>query len=125
LVAEDNSVNQLLVLAQLKSLGYSANAVANGREAVEAVSTVPYDLVLMDCQMPEMDGFTATQAIRKLEQSTGRHITIIALTANAMKEDQERCLQSGMDDYMSKPLRKDTLGKVLDRWLSGEFKAVV
>jgi len=124
LVAEDNSVNQLLVLSQLKSLGYSAIAVANGREAVEAVSSIPYDLVLMDCQMPEMDGFTATQAIRKLEQTTGRHITIIALTANAMKEDQERCLQSGMDDYMSKPLRKDTLAKVLERWLSGEFKAV-
>jgi signal transduction histidine kinase/ActR/RegA family two-component response regulator len=124
LVAEDNSINQLLVLAQLRSLGYTANAVANGREAVDALSSVPYDLILMDCQMPEVDGFEATKIIRKLEKSTGHHITIIALTANAMKEDQEKCLQCGMDDYLSKPLKREALGRAIERWLSGKYKAV-
>jgi len=122
LVAEDNVVNQQLILAQLKSLGYLANAVANGREVVEALSTTPYDLVLMDCQMPVVDGFEATDFIRKKEKLSGDHIVIIALTANAMKEDREKCLQIGMDDYLSKPLRKDLLATVIEKWLPSELR---
>jgi CheY-like chemotaxis protein len=117
LVAEDNSVNQLVVLRLLKTLGYSAHAVTNGREVLEVLGNALYDLVLMDCQMPEMDGYEATRAIRKKEQETGRHIPIVALTAHAMKGDQEKCLESGMDDYLPKPIRKEELGSMIHRWL--------
>ena len=117
LVAEDNSVNQLLVLAQLKGLGYSARAVANGKEVLDALSQSSYDLILMDCQMPEMDGFDATRAIREIEKTTGNHIPIIALTANAMAEDREKCLESGMDDYLAKPTKKIVIAGVLERWI--------
>jgi CheY-like chemotaxis protein len=118
LVVEDNSVNQLLALTMLRKLGYLAHAVANGREAIEALdSASSYDLVLMDCQMPEMDGYETTQAIRKQEQNTGKHIPIVALTANAMKEDEQKCLMSGMDDYVSKPIRKSALAEVIHRWV--------
>lgn len=119
LVAEDNSVNQMLILAQLKGLGFSALAVANGMEVIAALSSASYDCVLMDCQMPEMDGFSATRAIRETEKNTGAHIPIIALTANAMSEDKQRCLESGMDDYITKPTKKDVLLNVLLRWTSG------
>jgi PAS domain S-box-containing protein len=115
LVAEDNSVNQLLVLTLLKNLGYNAHCVGNGLEVLKALNLSTYDLVLMDCQMPEMDGYEATRAIRKQEGS-GPRIPIIALTANALKEDEAKCLQSGMDDYISKPVKKDTLARVLERW---------
>src|ERR1700687_1585701 len=118
LVVEDNSVNQLLALTMLRKLGYSAHAVANGREAIDALgSASSYDLVLMDCQMPEMDGYETTQAIRKQELHTGKHIPIVALTANAMKEDEQKCLMSGMDDYVSKPIRKSALAEVIHRWV--------
>jgi two-component system sensor histidine kinase/response regulator len=123
LVAEDNAVNQLLTLTQLKKLGYHAQAVANGREAVEAVLTGTYDLVLMDCQMPEMDGLEATIKIRELEIGKKTRLTIIALTANAMKEDQDRCLRAGMDDYISKPVKKEILAKMLAKWLPENRKA--
>jgi CheY-like chemotaxis protein len=119
LVVEDNSVNQLLALTMLRKLGYSAHAVANGREALVALGgPTSYDLVLMDCQMPEMDGYQTTQAIRKQEQNTGRHIPIVALTANALKDDEQKCLMSGMDDYLSKPIRKSALAEVIHRWVS-------
>jgi CheY-like chemotaxis protein len=119
LVVEDNSVNQLLALTMLRKLGYSAHAVANGREALVALSgPTSYDLVLMDCQMPEMDGYQTTQAIRKQEQNTGKHIPIVALTANALKDDEQKCLMSGMDDYLSKPIRKSALAEVIHRWVS-------
>jgi len=117
LVAEDNAVNQLLTLTQLKKLGYAAQAVANGREAIDAILQTRFDLILMDCQMPEMDGFQATQAIRELEKDSHQHIPIIALTANAMKEDEERCLKCGMDGYMSKPIKKEKLAETLQHWL--------
>ncbi len=118
LVAEDNSTNQLLTLAQLKSLGYAAQAVANGAEAIAAFKTQSFDLILMDCQMPEMDGFEATQQIRELEKRLGSHIPIIALTANAMQEDEQLCLNAGMDAYLSKPTKRNLLAKLIDQQLS-------
>lgn len=127
LVAEDSPTNRKVVALQLASLGYTAQAVANGREALEAVESGAFALVLMDCQMPEMDGFQSTMAIRKGEMRTGHHIPIIALTAHAMPGDRERCLAAGMDDYVSKPVDVDQLKKVLSRWLdpAGQAQAQV
>jgi CheY-like chemotaxis protein len=118
LLAEDNPANQKLALTQLEKLGYVADVVMNGREAVEAVerSDGNYALILMDVQMPEMDGFTATKAIRKAESTTGRHIPIVAMTANAMQGDRESCIAAGMDDYISKPVNRDKLREMLERW---------
>ncbi len=116
LIAEDNSVNQLLAVTLLKKMGHSAHAVGNGREAMDALSSASFDLVLMDCQMPEMDGYQATRAIREREKETGKHVPIIALTANAMKADQMKSLECGMDDHISKPLKKERLFEVIARW---------
>jgi two-component system sensor histidine kinase/response regulator len=117
LVAEDNQVNQLLTLTQLKKLGYSAQGVANGKEVLESLESDVFNLILMDCQMPEMDGFEATRTIRSLEQKSGKHIPIVALTANALKEDQESCRAAGMDDFVSKPTKREALNIVIQRWL--------
>ncbi|MEO5328526.1 MAG: PAS domain-containing protein [Magnetococcus sp. THC-1_WYH] len=117
LLAEDNIVNQKVTLLQLKKLGYAAHAVTNGKDAVEAVTRAPYALILMDCQMPVMDGFEATHAIRRLDRSNSSHVPIIAMTANAMKGDRERCLNAGMDDYMSKPVSPNTLREKLKFWI--------
>jgi CheY-like chemotaxis protein len=112
LVAEDNGVNQRVAQLHLRRLGYVVDVVGNGAEAVDAVGKVPYDVVLMDCQMPEMDGYEATRTIR----SQGRDIPIIAMTANALKGDRERCLEAGMDDYISKPVDMQQLRAVLARF---------
>ena len=119
LLAEDNPINQKVALLQLSKLGFTAQTVTNGREALEAASNGGgvYALVLMDCQMPEMDGFDAARAIRKAELTSGHHIPIIAMTANAMEGDRERCIATGMDDYISKPVSLEGLKKVLYLWL--------
>jgi CheY-like chemotaxis protein len=118
LVAEDNPVNQKLIVRLLEKLGLPADVVGNGAEAVEAFSFRSYSAVLMDCQMPEMDGFEATAAIRLQNQQDGMRTPIIAVTAHAMKGDRERCLAAGMDDYITKPIRPEILKKVLDQWLA-------
>jgi len=127
LVAEDNPVNQKLILLQLRSLGFRADAVNNGAEAVAALAARTYTLVLMDCQMPEMDGFQATAAIRAAEGGEGVHhrqrLPIIAITANAMPGDRERCLAVGMDDYLTKPLLIEQLRSVIERWLPASRSA--
>jgi CheY-like chemotaxis protein len=114
LVAEDNGVNQKVALAMLRHLGYRADLAADGMEAVEAVRRVPYDVVFMDLQMPELDGLDATKQIIA-EHPRHRRPRIVALTANAFEEDREQCLAAGMDDYMSKPLKAEMLEAALLR----------
>ncbi len=118
LLAEDNPVNQELMVEMLKEFGCITDVAPNGRKAVEALSRTSYDLVFMDCQMPEMDGFEATGAIREKEAREGGHTTIVALTAHAMEGDRELCLEAGMDDYVSKPFGMDRLRSVLERWIA-------
>ncbi len=122
LVADDSPVNQKVALLQLKSLGLMARAVSSGEEAIEQVRTGEYSLVLMDCQMPEMDGFQATKAIRKLEEGTGKHIPVIALTGSADAEGRAKCMNSGMDEVLIKPVAPNKLMEVIDRFLKGEHQ---
>ena len=119
LLAEDNPVNREVALGMLEFLGYHVDLAENGQQAVEAVSRQRYDLVFMDCQMPVLDGFAATAAIRQHEASigSGHHIPIIALTANAMEGDRNKCLEAGMDDYLSKPFSQEGLRTALQRWM--------
>jgi two-component system sensor histidine kinase/response regulator len=119
LLAEDNAINQKLAVILLQKAGYSVDAVDNGAQALEKVQSNQYSAVLMDVQMPEMDGFEATRQIRAMEKD-GRHIPIIAMTAHAMPEDRDRCLAAGMDDYVTKPLDSRVLFSVIDRWTQAE-----
>lgn len=117
LVAEDNHVMQELALRQLTRLGMMADVVSNGKQAIQAARSGNYALILMDCQMPEVDGYEATLSIRKDEAVRGGHVPIIAMTASAMKGDRENCIASGMDDYLSKPVGQEQLLRLLERWL--------
>ena len=126
LVVEDNAVNQTLAVRLLEKRSLRADVAANGLEALQALARLPYDLVLMDCQMPEMDGFEATREIRRREAAGGEirrregqagRTPIIAMTANAMRGDRERCLAAGMDEYLPKPVAAEALDRVLARWL--------
>jgi CheY-like chemotaxis protein len=117
LLAEDNAVNQKVAVRVLEKRGHKVVVAGNGKAAVEATAMEEFDLVLMDVQMPEMDGLEATAAIRVREQTTGRHIPIIAMTAHAMVGDKEDCLAAGMDSYLSKPLQFKELFAVIERTL--------
>jgi CheY-like chemotaxis protein/HPt (histidine-containing phosphotransfer) domain-containing protein len=122
LLAEDNAINQAVALATLKKLGLHADVVSNGREVISALKNIPYDLVLMDCQMPEMDGYEATHLIRNTQSSVANHnIPIIAMTANAMQGEEEKCLSAGMNDYISKPISLDALSNALEKWLPPDY----
>ncbi|WP_179043282.1 response regulator [Sphingobium lactosutens] len=114
LVAEDNAVNQRLALRLLEKRGHKVKVVGNGAQAIEALAQEHFDVVLMDVQMPEMDGFQATTFIREKERLQGGHMPIVAMTAHAMRGDRERCLEAGMDDYISKPLRADDFYEVVE-----------
>ncbi|GAC1478441.1 MAG: hypothetical protein NVS2B14_19590 [Chamaesiphon sp.] len=126
LMAEDNLVNQKVALKQLKNLGYDADVVGNGQEVLQLLEKVPYDLILMDCQMPVLDGYETAREICRRESSsflTGRRPVVVAMTANAMKEDRQKCIDAGMDDYVSKPVSKDKLSAVIEHWTSEIFKS--
>jgi len=116
LVVEDNLVNQRVIVHTVKKLGYLVDVAGNGLEALAALSRLPYALILMDIQMPEMDGIEATAEIRRREQQGAPHIPVVALTANAMQGDRERCLLAGMDDYLTKPIQIQALAAALERW---------
>jgi two-component system, sensor histidine kinase and response regulator len=117
LLVEDNLINQQVALGILQIQGYNVTVVNNGREALDAHEQGTFDLILMDCHMPEMDGFEATRELRSRERATGKRMPIIALTANAMAQDREECLNAGMDDHLSKPFSMQTLQDMLDRWM--------
>jgi PAS domain S-box-containing protein len=122
LLVEDNATNQRVAVAMLTKLGYRADIAANGQEAIKALTDFPYDLVLMDCQMPEMDGFEATRMIRDVKTSVQDHaVPVIAMTAHATPEDREQCLAAGMDDYITKPVTLNMLSLTLAKWLAGKY----
>jgi len=121
LLAEDNIINQKVALGLLQNIGYGADVANNGLEVLSALDLRPYDVILMDCQMPELDGYETTQRIRERPDCTS--MRIIAMTANAMRGESEKCLEAGMDDYLSKPVRLESLRDMLTRWMPAEKKA--
>ena len=125
LVAEDNPVNQRVATHMLGKLGYRCDIASNGQEAVDMLARIPYDLVLMDCQMPEMDGYMATRLIREREETAGGRTPIIAMTANAMREDRARCLDAGMDGFIPKPIALEELETALECWVPEHVRAGV
>jgi CheY-like chemotaxis protein len=116
LIAEDNAVNQRVAVRMIEKLGLRADVAANGREAVQLFQMLPYNLILMDCQMPEMDGYEASREIRRREPA-GHHTLIIAMTAEAMSGAREHCVAAGMDDYVAKPVRLEDLSAILNKCL--------
>ena len=125
MLAEDNPVNQLLATRLLEKRGHRVTVAANGREALAAIEKESYDLVLMDVQMPELDGLEATLAIREREKVQGNRLPVIALTAHAMKGDRERCFEAGMDGYLSKPIRTQELDELLDKYATLKMEPAV
>ena len=125
LLAEDNVVNRMVAVRLIERLGYACDVVENGVEALQALTRRRYDLVLMDIQMPQMDGLEATRKWRAREAESGGHVPIVALTAHALKGDREVCMAAGMDDYLSKPVRPDALKAVIDRWTQVETEASI
>jgi CheY-like chemotaxis protein len=118
LLAEDNITNQLVAQTILKKMGLRCDVAANGQEAVQAITSLPYDLVLMDVHMPTMDGIQATRAVRALEDDhPNRRVPIVAMTASAMKRDRDSCIEAGMDDFIAKPVTPGDLAFLMDRWL--------
>jgi len=115
LLAEDNLVNQRLALRLLQKRGHKVTLAQNGREALATLQNEAFDLALMDVEMPEMDGLTATAAIREREKASGKRLPIVAMTAHAMRGDEERCLAAGMDEYISKPVNADKLSQIIER----------
>ena len=122
LVAEDNPVNQRVAIRMLERLGLGADIASDGREAVQSFSLQSYAAVLMDCQMPELDGIDATREIRAAE--SGRRTPIVALTANATAEDRDRCLEAGMDDFVAKPFKPEQLVTLVEEWLARKRSSV-
>jgi CheY-like chemotaxis protein len=120
LIVEDNHINQKLTMRMVEKLGHRAEVAANGIEAIAALDRVHFDLVLMDCQMPEMDGYEATTVIRRREAGTSLHVPIVALTANALANERQLCLDVGMDDYLAKPIRLVDLATTITRWIPGK-----
>ena len=120
LLAEDNIINQKVALGLLNNIGYKADVAGNGLEVLAALDIRPYDLILMDCQMPELDGYETTQRIRARKDCGSIHI--VAMTANAMRGESEKCLEAGMNDYLSKPVRLEALRDMLARWMPPEKK---
>ncbi|MBV8951495.1 MAG: response regulator [Actinobacteria bacterium] len=118
LLVEDNTMNQLVATRMLAKLGYRCDVANNGQEALAAIIAGAYDAVLMDCQMPVMDGYEATRQLRSREHASGHRLPVIAMTAAAMQGDREACLEAGMDDYITKPIRVETIGEALDRWIT-------
>ena len=116
LLVEDNPVNVRVALRMLERLGWRVTCAGNGREALEILSRRTFEVAFMDCQMPELDGYEATRELRRLESGTGRHQVVVAMTANAMQGDQEKCIAAGMDDYISKPIDPSALQRVLEKW---------
>lgn len=117
LVVDDNASNQYVARVLLQRFGYESEVADNGEEAIQAVSTRDYDLILMDCRMPVVDGYEATEAIRRLQSDRGRRVPIIGVTACAMEGDRERCFAAGMDDYYTKPLTIAGFEQLLNRWM--------
>jgi CheY-like chemotaxis protein len=122
LIAEDNIANQKVLKRILQKLGYHADVVADGNEAVKTLKTTPYDLVLMDIQMPELNGLEATAVIRQMEKKSGTHMPIIAVTAHALHGEKERCLAAGMDGYLSKPIQIKSLSEAIQEQLTSAEK---
>ncbi len=121
LIAEDNPNNQKVASFMIRKLGHRSDVAGNGKEVVDVLEYIPYDIIFMDCHMPEMDGFEATREIRKREGDS-KHTLIVAMTANALEGDRERCLEAGMDDYISKPVKIDVLDDIIKKWIKFEEK---